>query len=54
MNQERLERLKTTAKRTLKILELIEVGLTAREIVEKSRADRQLVDYYIKQVNRKD
>lgn len=48
MNNKQIERIRITAKRTLKILDLIEQGLSVREIVEKTGADRQLVDYYIK------
>lgn len=46
MNKEKLEQIKKTAKRTLKIIELIEQGLEPGEIVQKTGANRQLVDYY--------
>jgi len=39
------------AKRTLKILDLIEEGLTAQEIVARTGANRQLVDYYLRRAN---
>ena len=43
-----IEKIKSTAKRTLKIISHIEEGLSANEIVQKIGANRQLVDYYIK------
>jgi len=47
MNKQAIEKIRNTAKRTLKIVKLIEEGKTGREIIEKTKADRQLVDYYI-------
>jgi hypothetical protein len=47
---EQLEKTRQVAKRTLKILDLIEQGLAAQEIVAKTGANRQLVDYYLKRV----
>lgn len=47
MNKQRLNRMRLVAKRTLKILDCIEDGLSAGEIVQKTGANRQLVDYYI-------
>ena len=46
MNKQ-IEKTRAVAKRTLKILDLIEEGLTAQEIVVKTGANRQLVDYYL-------
>lgn len=55
MNIRRLNQLRLTAKKTLKILELLEdQELTIREIAHKVDVDRQLVEYYEKQLNRKD
>ncbi len=48
MNTKKLEKLRFIAKRTLKILELIEEGKTSQEIVEALGVNRSLVDYYIK------
>lgn len=48
MDTEKINQLKKVAKRTLKILELIEKNSTAQEIVYKTGANRQLVDYYLK------
>ncbi len=54
MNKPTFEKIKETAKRTLKILDLIKDGCSPGEVVKKTGANRQLVDYYFKQVNRKD
>lgn len=43
----KFNKLRLKAKQTLKIIDLIEEGLTAKEIVYKLRIDRQLVDYYM-------
>lgn len=48
MNQEKIQKLKDIARRTIKILELIEEGLTASQIALKAKCDRQLADYYLK------
>ena len=48
MNQEKIQKLKETARRTIKILELIEQGLKPSEIALKAKCDRQLVEYYLK------
>lgn len=53
MNTEKIQQLKKVAKRTLKILTLIEKGYTSNEVVEYSGANRQLVDYYFKVVKQK-
>jgi hypothetical protein len=42
------EKIRQISKRTLKILDLIEAGQTAQEIVSVTGANRQLVDYYLK------
>lgn len=55
MNIRRLNQLRLTAKRTLKILDLLEEAeLTIPQIAKKVDANRQLVEYYEKQLNRKD
>ncbi len=48
LDKPKLKRLRATATRTLKILELIEQGLNAQEIVSKLGVNRQLVDYYLR------
>ena len=48
MNQEKADNLIKNAKRTIKIIALLLEGRTPREIVELTRADRQLVEYYKK------
>ena len=45
---EKIAKIREIAKRTLKILDMIEEGRTSREIVEKLGVDRQLADYYWK------
>jgi hypothetical protein len=52
MNTSKLEKLKSTAKRTLKILEMIEDKATPQEIVEKLGVNRSLVDYYFATLNK--
>ena len=51
MNENKLNELKRIAKRTLKILELLEQGLPPAEVALKAKADRQLVEYYKKILN---
>lgn len=50
MNTEKAEHYRKIAKRTLKIISLIEKGFTSQEVVELTGANRQLVDYYFKQL----
>lgn len=50
MNIEKYEKLKSKANLSLKILDLIAQGYSSQEIVVKTRANRQLVDYYQKAV----
>jgi len=50
MNQKELDRIKEVANRTLKIVDLIAQGYEAQDIVKKTGANRQLVDYYIKRL----
>ena len=47
MNTQKLAKLRMTARRTLKILQLIEEGKTSQQIVEKLGVNRSLVDYYV-------
>lgn len=53
MNKQ-IEKSRQVAKRTLKILDLIEEGITATEIVQKTGANRQLVDYYLNRAELED
>lgn len=48
MNTEQIEKIRKVAKRTLRIIALIEEGCTSGEIVARTGANRQLVDYYQK------
>ena len=48
MDKEKLQKLRDTAKRTLKILDELEQGRSSGEIVKKLGVDRSLVDYYKK------
>ena len=50
MNEEKAKRLIEISKRTIKIITLIFEGLSAQEIVAKIGCNRQLVDYYFKQL----
>ena len=54
MNTEKAKKLKDIAKRTIKIIEMLEAGSTVQEIVEKLGCNRQLVDYYKNQLNEKE
>lgn len=51
MNKE-IQRIITTAKRTLRIATLIQDGATAQEIVSKAGCNRQLADYYLLRVKK--
>lgn len=52
MNLEKVKKLKETAQRTLKILELLEDNMPVQAIVEKLGVNRQLVDYYKNQIEK--
>ena len=54
MNTEKAKKLKDIAKRTIKIIEMLEAGSTVQEIVEKLGCNRQLADYYKNQLNEKE
>lgn len=47
------ERIKTAAKRTLKIVELIKAGVEPLEIKNRLGVSRQLVDYYFQALIKK-
>lgn len=53
MNQEKADKLIKVAKRTIKIVELLMAGTSKNKIVELVGANRQLVDYYEKQLTNK-
>ncbi len=54
MNIQRLNKFRLTAKRTLKILDLLEEGeLRVPEIAKKVDSNRQLVEYYERALNNK-
>ena len=46
MNEIKAKKLKDIAKRTIKIIEMLEAGSVVQEIVEKLGCNRQLADYY--------
>ena len=46
MDIEKAEKLKRIAKRTVRIIELLEIDTPTQAIVEKLGVNRQLVDYY--------
>lgn len=53
MNQEKLEKFRATAMRTLRILDRIARGdRHAATIAEKTKTSRQVVEYYLKQLNK--
>ena len=54
MNEIKAKKLKDIAKRTIKIIEMLEAGNTVQEIVEKLGCNRQLADYYKGQLNEKE
>lgn len=51
MNTQKLNQLRIKAKTSLKILEMIEEGATAQELVARLGINRQLADYYLNAVN---
>jgi len=51
MNTQKLNQLRLKAKTSLKILDMIEEGATAQELVARLGINRQLADYYLKAVN---
>jgi len=50
MNEDNYNRIIKTAQRAIRINRLLKDGNSAQEVVEKTGANRQLVDYYIKQL----
>lgn len=52
MNKETITKLRETSKRTLKILDLLEQDATDRQIMDATGAERQLVAYYRKAIEK--
>lgn len=50
MNKENAKKLKDNAQRTIKIIDMLENGATAQQVVEKLAVNRSLVEYYRKQL----
>ena len=48
MDTKKAKKLKETAERTIKIIDLLEHGYTINKIIELTGASRQLVEYYEK------
>lgn len=52
MNKEIITKYRETAKRTLKILDMLEAGAKDKEIMDKTGVERQLVHYYRKAIEK--
>ena len=53
MDKEKAKRLKEISQRAIKIIEMLDQEIPSQKIVEKLGCNRQLVDYYKKQLEDK-